>query len=160
MKSYDDKRYSGMLDTSYGAPQSPIRLVGDGDWADKHPNGPPSRARFRAPRTQEIHRKSNIFHVFELRYLCDYWELQAETKTGERFRNSFCICISIRLDLLSWIVNQTGLSQGWRQLLNTDYDWLRHNLWFLCNNTEIEAQKRNRSLWLRMLLHVLIMLLV
>ena len=152
-----------MLDTSYGASKSPIRVFGDGDRANKHPNGPPSRARFRAPRTQEIHRKSNIFHVFELRYLCDYWELQAETKTGERFRNSFCICISIRLDLLSWIVNQlTWLSQGWRQLSNTDYDWLRvrHNLWFLSNNTEIEAQKSNRRLWLRMLLHVLIMLLV
>ena len=58
--------------------------------------------------------------VFKLRYLCDYWELEAEIKTGERFR--FVICISIRLDLLSWIVNQTGLSQGYPILIMTDLE--------------------------------------
>ena len=65
----------------------------------------------RAPQTQEMHGKSNTFpRVFKLRYLCDYWELEAEIKTGERFR--FVVFVSIRLDLLSWIVNQTGLSHG------------------------------------------------
>ena len=101
-----------------------------------------------------------FLRAFKLRYLCDYWELEAEIKTGERFRNSFCICISIRLDLLSWIVNQTGLSQGWRQLFNTDYDWLRHNLWFLSNNTEIKAQINYHRVWLKMLFHISILLLI
>ena len=38
MKSYDAKRYSGMLDTSYGAAQSPIGVFGDDHRPNKHPN--------------------------------------------------------------------------------------------------------------------------
>ena len=37
MKSYDDKRYSGMLDTSYEASKSPIRVVGGVHRPDGHP---------------------------------------------------------------------------------------------------------------------------
>ena len=87
MKNYDDKRYFGMLDTSYEASKSPIRVVAGVHRPDKHPNEGSLRTRFRAPQTQEIHGKSNISpHAFKLRYLCDYWELEAEIKTGERFR--------------------------------------------------------------------------
>ena len=86
-----------MLDTSYDAAQSPIRVFDGGERANKHPNEGSVRARFRAPQTQEIYGKSNIFpHAFKLRYLCDYWELEAEIKTGERF--CFVFFISIRLD--------------------------------------------------------------
>ena len=63
MKTYDAKRYSGMLDTSYDADQSPIGVFGDDHRPDKHPNEGSVRARSRAPQTQEIHEKSNIFHV-------------------------------------------------------------------------------------------------
>ena len=71
----------------------------------------------RAPQAQEMHRKFNIFpRDFKLRYLCDYWELEVELKSDERFRFVFYFLISIRLDLLSWIVNQTGFSQGIRIL--------------------------------------------
>ena len=92
-------------------------MIGGGERANKHPNEGSVRARSRmedsAPQTQEMHGKSNIFpRAFKLRYLCDYWELEAEIKTGERFRFVFYFLISIRLDLLSWIVNQTGFSHG------------------------------------------------
>ena len=43
-----------------------------------------------ASQIQEMHEKSNIFpRAFKLRYLCDYWELEAEIKTGERFHFVF-----------------------------------------------------------------------
>ena len=71
----------------------------------------------RAPQAQEMHGKPNIFpRNFKLRYLCDYWELEVELKSDERFRFVFYFLISIRLDLLSWIVNQTGFNQGIRIL--------------------------------------------
>ena len=97
MKSYDDKRYSGMLDTSYGAPQSPIGVFGDDHRPDGHP-----KMTYRGVASGEIQSSSNTRNpwkiqyvprrrVFKLRYLCDYWELEAEIKTGERFRFVFCI---------------------------------------------------------------------
>ena len=86
-----------MLGTSYDAAQSPIGVFGGDHRPDGHPNEGSVWARFRAPQTQEIHGKSNIFpRIFKLRYLCDYWELEAEIKTGERF--CFVFFISIRLD--------------------------------------------------------------
>ena len=71
----------------------------------------------RAPIAQEMHGKPNIFpRDFKLRYLCDNWDLEVELKSDERFRFVFYFLISIILDLLSWIVNQTGFSQGIRIL--------------------------------------------
>ena len=52
--------------------------------------------------------------AFKLRYLCDYWELEAEIKNGERFRLVFFISIRLIFTILD--SQRTGLSQGWREL--------------------------------------------
>ena len=48
-----------MLDTRYGAAQSPIRVVGGGERVDKHPNV--GSVRERTHQIQEMDGESNIF---------------------------------------------------------------------------------------------------